>query len=71
MDIDLADGRTGPQAAVWLAEHGVPVLFVTGQDSVALEHASKVIGVVAKPIMPSALEAALKQVAVTVGPEKA
>lgn len=55
VDIDLADGRTGPEAVAWLTGHGVPALFVTGQDSVAAEHQAAVIGVVPKPITPSAL----------------
>jgi AmiR/NasT family two-component response regulator len=30
VDIDLADGRTGPAAAMWLRERGIPSIFVTG-----------------------------------------
>lgn len=59
VDIDLADGRTGPEAAAWLALRGVPAVFVTGQDGVAASHAAVVIGVVSKPITPGALAAAL------------
>ena len=60
VDIDLADGRTGPQAVDWLASHGVPAVFVTGQDSIAKKHANSVIGIVPKPIVPSTLAAALE-----------
>ena len=59
VDIDLADGRTGPDAAAWLTGKGVPTLFVTGQDSVAAEHVGKVVGIVPKPITPSAFKAAM------------
>lgn len=62
VDIDLADGRTGPEAVAWLAGQGVPALFVTGQDSVAAQHEAAVIGIVPKPIMPSVLAAALTRV---------
>lgn len=62
VDIDLADGRTGPQAAAWLAERHVPTLFVTGQDDVAAQHPENVLGVVPKPIMPAALRAALDRI---------
>lgn len=59
VDIDLADGRTGPKAVAWLAGHGVPAIFVTGQDRVAAEHEATVMGIVPKPITLSALAAAL------------
>lgn len=63
IDIDLADGRTGPSAAAWIADHGVAALYVTGQDSVAAEHRDLVMGVVPKPITPPVLQAALTRVA--------
>jgi DNA-binding LytR/AlgR family response regulator len=50
VDIDLTDGRTGPAAAGWLKECGVPSLFVTGQVEIATEHAGVTLGVIAKPI---------------------
>lgn len=50
VDIDLADGRTGPQAAAWLAARGIPAIFVTGQEEVAAEHRDLVLGIVTKPI---------------------
>lgn len=63
VDIDLADGRTGPDAAAWLAQRGVPALFVTGQDTIAAVHESVVVAVVSKPIIPAALASALTLVA--------
>lgn len=63
VDIDLADGRTGPDAAAWLAQRGVPALFVTGQDTIAAVHENVVVAVVSKPIIPAALASALTLVA--------
>lgn len=59
VDIDLADGRTGPEAVAWLAEQGVPALFVTGQNDLATLYEKDVVGIVAKPVAPEALAAAL------------
>lgn len=50
IDIDLADGRTGPVAAAWLKARGIPSIFVTGQEDVAAQHAENVVGTVIKPI---------------------
>jgi DNA-binding LytR/AlgR family response regulator len=50
IDIDLADGRTGPAAALWLQERGVASIFVTGQAEVAAEHRRVTIGTIAKPV---------------------
>ncbi|MGN6551644.1 MAG: response regulator [Pararhizobium sp.] len=55
IDIDLADGRTGPAAAAWLQERGVPAIFVTGQVEVAAEHPEVALGAVAKPVSAQAL----------------
>jgi CheY-like chemotaxis protein len=62
VDIDLADGRTGPQAAAWLSAREVPVIFVTGQDKVAAEHAGTVVRVVSKPVTPASIWEALHAV---------
>ncbi|MBV2149150.1 response regulator [Sphingobium sp. AS12] len=51
VDIDLADGRTGPDAAAWLKERGIPSIFVTGQQDVANLYADRVIAVIIKPIV--------------------
>lgn len=50
IDIDLADGCTGPEAAAWLKTRGIPSIFVTGQEEMAAQHADLVLGVVIKPI---------------------
>jgi CheY-like chemotaxis protein len=50
IDIDLADGRTGPDAAAWLRKRGIPSIFVTGQDMTADANASLVLGTIRKPI---------------------
>jgi CheY-like chemotaxis protein len=50
IDIDLADGRTGPDAARWLADRSVKCLFLTGQDKIAEEAGNAVIGIVSKPV---------------------
>lgn len=63
VDIDLNDGRTGPDAAAWLHERGVPTLFVTGQDQIARGLSEIVVGVVTKPISEGALQAGLAAVA--------
>lgn len=63
VDIDLADGRTGPEAAAWLFERGVPALFVTGQETIANDHRAVVLEVIAKPVCPGALRAGLDRVA--------
>ncbi len=60
VDIDLADGRTGPAAAEWLRERGIPSLFVTGQEEIAAQYASSALGLVKKPIAVSDLAEKLK-----------
>ncbi|MDX3927917.1 MAG: response regulator [Shinella sp.] len=59
IDIDLADGRTGPNAAAWLQERGIPGIFVTGQVEVAAEHPGLVIGTIEKPVCLEELASAL------------
>ena len=55
VDIDLADGHTGPKAAAWLNERGVPSIFVTGQKAVADQHRHVSLGVLEKPVSEEAL----------------
>lgn len=50
IDIDLADGATGPEAAEWLLNKGIPSIFVTGQTEVAAKHANISLGAIVKPI---------------------
>lgn len=59
IDIDLADGRTGPDAAIWLKQRGIPSLFVTGQDATAKANAAAVLGIIRKPIEPEQLSSQL------------
>ncbi len=63
VDIDLADGRTGPEAAAWLVERGIPVLFVTGQETIAHDFRDLVVEIIAKPVSASALRAGLDRIA--------
>lgn len=51
VDIDLADGRTGPDAAALLHERGIPALFVTGQELIAAEFLSTALALVKKPVL--------------------
>ena len=51
IDIDLADGRTGPEAAAWLKERQILSIFVTGQQDVADLYIERVVGVIIKPII--------------------
>lgn len=50
MDIDLADGRTGPDAAKWLLDRSIPSIFVTGQEQLALDYKKLAIGSILKPV---------------------
>lgn len=61
VDIDLLDGRTGPDAAAWLAEQGIPCLFVTGQKDVAAEHRHAAVDTVLKPVAPADLAAKIEK----------
>ena len=54
LDIDLADGRTGPLLARLLVErYGCPVLFLTGQTGIAQDHAQWSRGILPKPFSPA------------------
>ena len=55
IDIDLADGRTGPEIAVWLAERGIPSILVTGQEDLAAQHAEVALDVIIKPVSGNCL----------------
>ena len=63
VDIDLADGRTGPDAASWLAHRKVATLFVTGQERLAEELRDLVVGIVPKPLSLRALKTGLDRIA--------
>lgn len=70
VDIDLADGPTGPAAVAWLSSRGIPSVFVTGQETIAEAHSKIVVGIVVKPVVETALSAAmaLLKEAVTANP---
>jgi DNA-binding LytR/AlgR family response regulator len=55
VDIDLADGRTGPDAAAWLQERGIASIFVTGQIELAADHAGAALDTILKPVSVGAL----------------
>ncbi|TWA12517.1 response regulator receiver domain-containing protein [Sinorhizobium medicae] len=50
VDIDLADGRTGPVAAKWLRDRGIPSVFVTGQEAIAAEYPETALATIGKPV---------------------
>ena len=62
IDIDLADGCTGPEAASWLAERGIPGIFVSGQRDLAEAHADRVLAYLIKPVTMSDLQKALDRI---------
>ncbi|RVH04528.1 response regulator [Sinorhizobium meliloti] len=55
VDIDLADGRTGPAAAKWLRQRGIPSIFVTGQEAIAAEYPETALATIGKPVSESEL----------------
>lgn len=61
IDIDLADGRTGPAAAKWLHERGIPGIFVTGQQELAEANAALVMDWIIKPLSAEAIAKALER----------
>jgi AmiR/NasT family two-component response regulator len=60
IDIDLADGCTGPEVAGWLQERGIPCIFVTGQEEIAAQNANLVLAVIIKPIAAKDFKAKLE-----------
>lgn len=50
IDIDLQSGDSGVDLASALKErHGVPSVFVSGQESIALSHRDAALGLIPKP----------------------
>jgi DNA-binding LytR/AlgR family response regulator len=60
VDIDLADGRTGPGVVAWLKERDIPCIFVTGQEEVAAQHADLAVAAIIKPVVASDLAAKIE-----------
>jgi CheY-like chemotaxis protein len=64
VDVNLADGATGPDIGRRLAQdHGISVVFMTANPEAVADGVHGVLGVVQKPIMPRVLEQLLKYVA--------
>lgn len=64
VDIDLSDGRTGPDTAHSLmVEMDVTAIFMTGQRDLAHAAAGSAVGVLTKPVDPDALVETVKAVA--------
>ncbi|OHV82199.1 response regulator [Rhizobium sp. LCM 4573] len=57
VDVNLTDGRTGPEIAQELAErYGVTVIFMTATPEDIAEEGQNSLGVLTKPVMPHVLE---------------
>ena len=64
VDINLADGPTGPDIGRRLAEeHGIAVVFMTGNPEMVADGVKGAVGVVQKPVMPSVVEQLVKYLA--------
>ncbi|MBY3395195.1 response regulator [Rhizobium laguerreae] len=64
VDVNLADGPTGPEIGRQLAqEHGIAVVFMTGNPEVVADGVKGAVGVVQKPVMPSVVEQLVKYLA--------
>ncbi|NNH28307.1 response regulator [Rhizobium sp. SEMIA 4085] len=61
VDVNLSDGATGPEIGRRLAEdHGVAVVFMTGNPEMVAGGVKGTLGVVKKPVKPSVVEQSLK-----------
>ncbi|MFS8145841.1 response regulator [Rhizobium sp. R635] len=64
VDVNLADGPTGPEIGRQLAEeHGIAVVFMTGNPEMVADGIKGAVGVVQKPVMPSVVEQLVKYLA--------
>ena len=64
VDVNLADGPTGPESGRELAEeHGSAVVVMTGNPEVVAAGVKGAVGVVQKPVMPSVVEQLVKYLA--------
>ncbi|RWY69997.1 response regulator [Rhizobium sp. WSM1325] len=64
VDVNLADGPTGPEIGRRLAqEHGIAVVFMTGNPEVVADGVKGAVGVVQKPVLPSVVEQLVKYLA--------
>lgn len=57
VDVNLADGRTGPEIGRELAEqYGLTVVFMTGNPEDVADGIEGTLGVLTKPVMPEVVE---------------
>ncbi|MBY2998508.1 response regulator [Rhizobium leguminosarum] len=64
VDVNLADGPSGPEIGRRLAqEHGIAVVFMTGNPEVVADGVKGAVGVVQKPVLPSVVEQLVKYLA--------
>ncbi len=57
VDVNLADGRTGPEIGRELAEqYGLTVVFMTGNPEDVADGVEGTLGVLTKPVMPEVVE---------------
>lgn len=68
VDIDLADGPTGPEAVVWLSARGIPAAFLTGQEAIAAQYRDSVVAIIDKPVTEASLAAGLQALENTLRP---
>ncbi|MDM9620634.1 response regulator [Rhizobium sp. AC44/96] len=62
VDVNLADGPTGPDIGRSLIEdYGVTVVFMTGNPEAVIHRLNGALGVVTKPVMPSIVEQSLRR----------
>ena len=60
LDVNLADGRTGPAICARLTgDYGIPVVFLTANPEQLPPNYAGALGCIAKPFSPSTLRAAL------------
>ena len=62
VDFDLADGRTGGDAAAWLKARGCPSIFITGQEQLAQTYSEMSAGLIVKPVSTDLLAYALERI---------
>ncbi len=63
VDIDLADGRTGPDiAAAMVDKYGATAIFMSGQRDLAFDYTDHAIGLLRKPVDPMTLVDAVNAV---------
>ncbi|MBB4576515.1 response regulator [Rhizobium lentis] len=64
VDVNLADGPTGPELGRRLAEeYDIAVVFMTGNPETVADGVKGAVGVVQKPVMPSVVEQLVKYLA--------